>query len=104
MALMVPAYPVLSQITFDVLAVAAMSAGVERNFSSAGLVITERRARNLPDLAENVQLSKAWLKERLITLWPSSAPLTTIAPTTPSEREGGIETGNSQLNSIPPDL
>lgn len=98
------AYPVLSQIAFDVLAVAAMSAGVERLFSSAGLVITERRARTLADLAENKQLLKAWLKERLIILWPSSAPLTTIAPTNPSEREGGIDTGNSQFNSIPPDL
>jgi hypothetical protein len=72
------AYPVLSQMAFDFLAIPAMSAEVERLFSSAGLVITERRARTLPDLAEDAQLLKAWLKERLITLWPSEAPLTTL--------------------------
>jgi hypothetical protein len=81
-----------------------VSAEVERLFSSTGLVITERRYRTLPDLAEDNQLLKAWLKERLITLWPSSAPLTTIAPMTPSEREVGIEIGNFQFNPIPPDL
>lgn len=75
-------YPVLSQMAFDVLAVPAMSAEVERLFSSAGLVITERRARTLPDLAEDNQLLKAWLKEGLITIWPSTASLTTVATTT----------------------
>jgi hypothetical protein len=88
-------------MAFDVLAVPVMSAEVERLFSSAGLVITERRARALPDLAEDNQLLKAWLEERLITLWPSSAPLTTVAPTAPSEREVGIEIGNSQFKTIP---
>jgi hypothetical protein len=53
-------YPVLSQMAFDVLALPAMSTEVEKLFSSAGLVITERRARTLPDLAENNQLLKAW--------------------------------------------
>lgn len=88
-------YPVLSQMAFNVLAVPAMSAEVERLFSSAGLVITERRARTLPDLAENNQLLKAWLKEELITLWPSNAPLTTVATTTTSEVSSGIGIDNS---------
>ncbi|KAG9765707.1 hypothetical protein KCU73_g314, partial [Aureobasidium melanogenum] len=78
-------YPVLSQMAFDVLAIPAMSAEVERLFSSAGLVITKRRARTLPDLAEEAQLLKAWLKERRVTLWPSEAPLTTLATTTVDE-------------------
>jgi hypothetical protein len=78
-------YPVLSQMAFDVLAIPAMSAEVERLFSSAGLVITKRRARTLPDLAEEAQLLKAWLKERLVTLWPSEAPLTTLATMTVDE-------------------
>jgi hypothetical protein len=47
-------------MAFDVLALPAMSTEVEKLFSSAGLVITERRARTLPDLAENNQLLKAW--------------------------------------------
>jgi hypothetical protein len=91
-------------VAFDVLAVPVMSAEIERLFSSAGPVMTERRARASSDLAEDSQLLKAWLKERLITLWPSSAPLTTVAPTAPSEREVGIEVGISQFKTILPDL
>lgn len=72
-------------MAFNVLAVLAMSAEVERLFSLAGLVITERRARTLLDLVEDNQLLKAWLKEELITLWPSNAPLTTVPTTTTSE-------------------
>jgi hypothetical protein len=45
-------------MVFVVLAVSVMSAEVERLFSSAGLVITERRARTLSDLAEDNQLLK----------------------------------------------
>jgi hypothetical protein len=84
------AYPVLSHMVFDVLAVSVMSAEIDRLFSSARLVITERRAHTLPDLAEDNQLLKAWVKERPVTLWPSSALLTTIAPTPSSEREVAI--------------
>lgn len=66
-----------------------MSAKVERLFSSAGLDITERRARTLPDLTEDNQLLRAWLEEGLITHWPSTASLTTVATTTTvtSERD-----------------
>jgi hypothetical protein len=78
---------VLSQMAFDILAVPAMSAEVERLFSSAGLVVTERRARTLLDLAKDNQLLRAWLKEGLITLWPSSASLTTAATTTTATLE-----------------
>jgi hypothetical protein len=76
-------------MAFDILAVPAMSAKVERLFSSASLVVIERRARTLPDLAEDNQSLRAWLKERLITLWPSTASLTTMATTTTvtSERD-----------------
>jgi hypothetical protein len=80
-------YPVLSQMAFDILAVPAMSAEVERLFSSAGHVVTERGARTLPDLAEDNQLLRAWLKEGLITLWPSSASLTIAATMTTATSE-----------------
>jgi hypothetical protein len=74
-------------MAFDILAVPAMLAEVERLFSSAGLVVTERRARTLLDLAKDNQLLRAWLKEGLITLWPSSASLTTAATTTTATLE-----------------
>lgn len=69
-------------MAFNILAVLAMLAEVKRLFSLAGLVITERRARTLLDLAKDNQLLKAWLKEELVTLWPSNAPLTTVPTTT----------------------
>jgi hypothetical protein len=55
-------------MAFDILAVPAMLAEVKRLFSLADLVVTERRARTLLDLAKDNQLLRAWLKEGLITL------------------------------------
>lgn len=78
-------------MAFDILAVPVMSAQIERLFSCAGFVVTERRARTLPDLAEDIRLLKAWLKEGPITLWPSTALPTTVATT-------AIAT--SELNSL----
>jgi hypothetical protein len=43
-------------MAFDVLVVLVMSAEIKRLFPSTGLAITERRARTLPDLAEDNQL------------------------------------------------
>jgi hypothetical protein len=73
----------LSRMAFDVLACTAMSAEVERPFSSTGLIIVERRARELPSVIEKDQLLKVQIKASLITLRLSETSVTsTIASRT----------------------
>ena len=56
-------YPQLSIIALDVLAIPAMSAEVERVFSSTGLLITARWNRLKDDIVEAVECMKSWASD-----------------------------------------
>ena len=53
-------YPSLARMAFDVLSIPAMSAECERTFSSAKLLITDRRARLKEDIIEASECLRAW--------------------------------------------
>jgi hypothetical protein len=61
-------YPQLSRQALDVLSIPAMSAEVERLFSSTGQLITPRRNRLQEDTIEEVELLKQWLDAGLVDL------------------------------------
>ena len=50
-------------MALDILAIPAMSAEVERVFSSTGLLITDRRNRLKNDVVEAVECLKSWASE-----------------------------------------
>jgi len=56
-------YPKLALLALGILAIPAMSAEVERVFSSTGLLITDRRNRLKEDIIEAVECLKSWQKE-----------------------------------------
>ena len=56
-------FPKLSQMALDIFSVPAMSAEVERVFSSTGLMITDRRNRLKEDIIEAVECLKSWQKD-----------------------------------------
>ena len=55
-------YPQLSVMALDIMAIPAMSAEVERVFSSSKLTITDRRNRLKEDIIEGIECQKSWLK------------------------------------------
>ncbi|CEJ83197.1 hypothetical protein VHEMI03217 [[Torrubiella] hemipterigena] len=56
-------YPNLSKMALDLLLIPAMSAEVERLFSSCKITITERRNRIGIDAVEAIECLKSWLRE-----------------------------------------
>ena len=61
-------YPILSHMALDILAIPAMSAEVERVFSSASLTITDRRNRLGDKVVEAIECQKSWLQSGIIEL------------------------------------
>ena len=55
-------YPNLSKMAINVLLIPTMSANVERLFSSAGLMLSNRRNRMETKLLEALECLKSWLK------------------------------------------
>lgn len=56
-------YPRLSKMALDLLSIPAMSAEVERLFSSANITITDRRNRIGVDAVEAIECLKSWLRK-----------------------------------------
>ena len=56
-------YPNLSRIALDLLSIPAMSAEVERLFSSCKITITDRRNRIGIEAVEAIECLKSWLRE-----------------------------------------
>src|SRR5579859_504291 len=54
-------YPILSKLARDVLAVPAMEAGVEREFSISGRVVTKQRNRQSPTTIRDIMQYKRWV-------------------------------------------
>lgn len=55
-------YPNLCRMAINVLSIPAMSADVERLFSSAGLTLSNRRNRMGTELLESLECLKSWMK------------------------------------------
>jgi hypothetical protein len=55
-------YPSLARMAFDILSIPAMSAECERVFSSAKLLLTDRRARMKEDTIEASECLRAWFQ------------------------------------------
>lgn|SRR5215469_2341752 len=55
-------YPALAQMAYDILSIPAMSAECERVFSSAKLLLSDRRARMKEDVIEASECLRAWIK------------------------------------------
>jgi hypothetical protein len=58
-------YPSLARMAFDILSIPAMSAECERVFSSAKLLITDRRGRLKEDIIEASECSRSWIEAEL---------------------------------------
>lgn len=56
-------YPNLSRMALDLLSIPAMSAEVERLFSSCKITITDRRNRIGIEAVEAIECLKSWLRE-----------------------------------------
>jgi hypothetical protein len=55
-------YPSLARMAFDVLSIPALSSECERVFSSAKILIDDRRARMKEDIIEASECLRAWLQ------------------------------------------
>jgi hAT family protein len=55
-------YPNLSRMALDILSIPAMSASIERLFSSANITVSDRRNRLTPDTIEMIESLKSWQK------------------------------------------
>jgi hypothetical protein len=55
-------YPNLSKMAINILSIPAMSADVERLFSSSGLTLSNRRNRMSTEMLEALECLKSWLK------------------------------------------
>ena len=55
-------YPNLSRMALDILSIPAMSASIERLFSSANITVSDRRNRLTPDTIEIIESLKSWQK------------------------------------------
>lgn len=58
-------YPRLSRLARSIFSIPATSAGVEREFSSAGMVINERRTNLNPEHVDNILLVRSMKKNKL---------------------------------------
>jgi hypothetical protein len=61
-------YPNLSKMALDILTIPAMSAAHERLFSSANIIISDRRNRLHSDTTEAIECLKSWRKIQNIRL------------------------------------
>jgi hypothetical protein len=55
-------YPSLARMAFDILSIPAMSSECERVFSSAKILLNDRRARMKEDIIEASECLRAWLQ------------------------------------------
>jgi hypothetical protein len=55
-------YPNLSKMALDILSIPAMSASIERLFSSANITVSDRRNRLTADTIEMIESLKSWQK------------------------------------------
>jgi hypothetical protein len=62
-------YPRLAQMALEIFTIPAMSAEVERVFSSAKLTITDRRARRKVDIIEACECLNHWEGAGIIKDW-----------------------------------
>lgn len=67
------AYPVLSQLAFDLLSIPGMSSECERVFSQAKKLITAERNRFKSDMVEAEECTKNWLAHGLVSISPGPA-------------------------------
>jgi hypothetical protein len=49
-------------MALDILSIPAMSASIERLFSSANITVSDRRNRLTPDIIEMIESLKSWKK------------------------------------------
>jgi hypothetical protein len=49
-------------MALDILSIPAMSASIERLFSSANIIVSDRRNRLTSDTIEKIESLKSWLK------------------------------------------
>ena len=54
-------------MAFDILSILAMSAELERLFSGAGIIVTERRNRLDAETIEALECLKSWLRSHCTT-------------------------------------
>lgn len=64
------AYPILSQLAFDLLSIPGMSSECERVFSQAKKMITVERNRFKSDMVEAEECTKNWLTHGLVRISP----------------------------------
>jgi hypothetical protein len=55
-------YPNLSRMALDILSIPAMSASIERLFSSANITVSDRRNQLIPNTIEVIENLKSWQK------------------------------------------
>jgi hypothetical protein len=55
-------YPNLSKMAMDMLSIPAMSASIERLFSSSNITVSDRRNRLKADTIEVIECLKSWQK------------------------------------------
>jgi hypothetical protein len=60
-------YPSLARMAFDILSIPAMSAECERVFSSAKILLSDRRARMKEDIIEASECLRAWVRAEQTT-------------------------------------
>lgn len=62
-------YPNLSKMALDILSIPAMSASVERLFSSSNITVSDRRNRLKADTIEMIESLKSWQKIKGLTVY-----------------------------------
>ena len=58
-------YPNLSRMALDILSIPAMSASIERVFSSANITVSDRRNQLSPNTIEVIESLKSWQKIKM---------------------------------------
>lgn len=86
-------YPNLSKMAINVLSIPAMSADVERLFSSAGLTLLDRRNRIGTKLLEALECLKSWLKIKEFDLDGDN-----LGIASQTERQGCGDNNSSDIN------
>jgi hypothetical protein len=86
-------YPNLSKMAINVLSIPAMSADVERLFSSAGLTLLDRRNRMGTELLEALECLKSWLKIKEFDLDGDN-----LGIASQTERQGCGDNNSSDIN------
>lgn len=66
-------YPNLSKMALDILSIPAMSASVERLFSSSNITVSDRRNRLNADTIEVIESLKSWQKMKCLQVYANGA-------------------------------